>query len=103
MAVTRTGRSVVMTAVNDTIVDPVLGRLKCTSIRLVGTSMAIGERLLIRTKGVSTGDIVVDHYVKGTNEDEELWGVSAEGELIDRPYLAVVPTLGTWSVLFRHR
>ncbi len=103
MAVTRNGQSIIMTAVNDTITDRAQGFVKCTSIRLVGTGMMAGQRLTIRNHASALGEVIVDHYVKSANEDEELWGQSAEGEIIDRPYLAAVPSTGTWTVLFRIR
>ena len=103
MAVTQTAFSVVMTALADTITDAFEGRLRVTSIRLVGTDLLPGHRLTIRNRASATGPLLVDHYVREVNEDVELWQAAPEGEWIDRPYLSDVPTVGTWSVIFRVR
>ena len=94
MAITRTGKAIVMTAANDAIVGP----FDCDSIALDGTGMTVGQRLTITD---NLGNILGDHYVEGVNENAEM--------LVNAPKwvggikLVAAPAGGSWTVNVRLR
>jgi len=97
MAVTIGSRAIIMTAAGDTINRP----LKCLGVRLVGTTMTTGQRLVIKDRGSASGKVIADHYVQQANEDAMVFEGQREGQWMDRPYLDTVPAAGTWTVIFQ--
>lgn len=96
MAVTRSGRSIIMTAANDSFAFPV----RCRQVRLVGTSMTAGQRLTI-TEG-SGGAVIADHYVIGANEDQVIWESGGDcGSWIRKPFISAAPAAGTYTIEFQ--
>ncbi len=91
MAVTRTSRSIVMTAAADAVTGPLL----CDSIALIGTSMVAGQRLTITD---TDGAKVVDHYVESANENVEFLRVPL---WVRGLTVSAAPANGTWTVSVR--
>jgi len=92
MAVTKTSRSFVLTALNDTVTQPI----KVNGIALVGTGMVAGDRL---TATDNSNSVVVDHYVVGVNENAEF---QFECRWLPGFKLTAVPANGTWTVIVRY-
>lgn len=92
MAVTRTSRAIVLTALNDAVAYPI----KVASVALVGTGMTPGQRLTIGDNNGTT--VLVDHYVQNENEDAEFL---VEYEWLPGFVLLAVPAGGTWTVTIR--
>ena len=95
MSVTRTGRSIVMTALNDAVTTSLL----LDSLALVGTGMTTGQRLTIKDGNGSS--IIADHYVDGTEQDIEF--IISSPKWVPGLKLTAVPAGGTFSVVARMR
>lgn len=64
MSVTQESRSIIMTANNDAVAQP----LYINEIRFAGTALTVGQRLTILEE--ANGSVVVDHFIVATTEDE---------------------------------
>jgi hypothetical protein len=97
MAVTRTGRTIIMTAAADALA----GIFFVTSIRLVGDTMTAGQRVIMKDGATSAGGIRVEHVVQAANEDADIFFSDGMGEAWDGLYLDTVPAAGTWKIIIR--
>lgn len=97
MAVTRKGRSIVMTAASDAY----LFAVKCRQIRFSGTGLTAGQRLLIKEQDTN-GAVVADHYVTAAQEDFAIWECAdASGQWVRKPFIDIYPAGGTSTILFQ--
>jgi hypothetical protein len=100
MSVTRSSRTIILTAAGDNVVGP----LAVASIKFVGTGLTPAQRLLIKHGSTAAGAVRCDHYVIGANEDAEIFHSDSESgdEWWNQGiYLDTVPAAGTWTVIVR--
>lgn len=90
MAVTRQGRSITMTAVNDEytgIVCPI-------GINFQGTGLTAGQRVQITDSG---GSVIADYITEGTSDNADLLnGRPLDGQFYQGIKIANNTVAGTW-------
>lgn len=98
MAVTRKGRSLIMTAAND-----VAGQnaVRCRQIRFVGVTLTAGQELVIKEVDTN-GAVIADHIITAATEDVVIWEAGGmKGGWIRKPFIDAYPAAGTSKVLFQ--
>jgi uncharacterized protein YfiM (DUF2279 family) len=99
MAVTRSPRTIILTAAGDTVAGP----LCVAHVKLVGTGMTVGQRVVVKDGTSAAGGVRTDHYIQGVNEDAELFESQEDGDgwFHHGIYLDTAPLAGTWTVTVR--
>jgi hypothetical protein len=98
MAVTRKGRSIIMTAASD-----VAGQnaIRCRQVRLRATGLTAGTDRLVIKEVDTNGAIVADHIATAANEDYVVWEAGDKlGSWIRKPFLDTVPGVA-FEVVFQ--
>jgi len=93
MAVTRKGRSIIMTAANDAFQFPI----KVKQVRFVGTGLTVGQQLLIKEVDTN-GAVICNHFVLATTEDAVVVDLES---WVRRPFIDVFPAAGGGQVVFQ--
>lgn len=99
MAVTRTSRTIEMTAAGDFVAGP----LSVAYMRLTGSGMTAGQSLIVKHGTTAAGAIRARHVVAGANENGEVYEPQCEADDTWNQgiYLDTVPAAGAWTLTIR--
>jgi hypothetical protein len=99
MSVTRTSRTIEMTAAGDFVAGP----LTVAYMRLTGSGMTAGQSLIVKHGVTSGGAVRARHVVAAANENGEVFEPQGEGDETWNQgiYLDQVPAAGTWTFTIR--
>lgn len=99
MSVTRTPRTIILTAAGDNVAGP----LCVAHIKIVGTGMTAGQRVVLKDGTTAAGGVRTDHYIQAANEDAELFESQEDGDgwFHHGLYVDTVPAAGTWTIIVR--
>jgi hypothetical protein len=99
MAVTRSSRTIEMTAAGDFVAGP----LAVAFMRLTGSGMTVGQSLIVKHGVSAAGAIRARHIVAGANENGEVFEPQGDGDewWNQGVYLDTVPAAGTWTFTIR--
>lgn len=99
MAVTRTSRTIEMTAAGDFVAGP----LTVAYMRLTGSGMTAGQSLIVKHGVSAAGAVRARHVVLGANENGEVYEPFGEADETWNQgiYLDTVPAAGAWTLTIR--
>lgn len=99
MSVTRSSRTIEMTAAGDFVAGP----LCVAYIRLTGSGMTAGQSLILKHGTTAAGAVRARHTVDAANENGEVYEAQGDGDewWNQGIYLDTVPAAGTWTLTIR--
>lgn len=98
MAVTPSGRTVLMTAVNEGIAFPPYFGKKLIALNFQGTGLTAAQRLVVRDTGTAgSGNVLADYIIEAAADNADLWG-GRTPQLVSGLSIDNSAVGGTWTL-----